>query len=183
MVVRPCSGLGGRQTDPLPYDPLSIIFLIDNHGSASSWPNLPRPSRDGCSSYCCSQRTLLRRAPPIGTALGVRRKKAARLAPFFTRDHWRLWRHFCVRARGGRADSLRRRRPYDYFLGNFLRTLATPEPIKDWSLTSLKEKLIKIGAKVVSHGRLAEVAIPRQMFQEILRLIAELRPQPPPALA
>jgi hypothetical protein len=30
-----------------------------------------------------------------------------------------------------------------YNLGNFLRTLATPEPIKDWSLTSLKEKLIK----------------------------------------
>jgi hypothetical protein len=30
-------------------------------------------------------------------------------------------------------------------LGNFLRTLATPEPIKDGSLTSLKEKLIKIG--------------------------------------
>ena len=73
-------------------------------------------------------------------------------------------------------------------LGNFLRTLATPAPIKDWSLTSLKEKLIKISAKVVSHGRyvafqMAEVAIPRQMFQEILRLIAELRPQPPPALA
>src|SRR5436305_10374700 len=75
-----------------------------------------------------------------------------------------------------------------YNLGNFLRTLATPEPIKDWSLTSLKEKLIKIGAKVVSHGRyvifqMAEVAIPRQMFQEILRLIAELRPRPPPAPA
>jgi hypothetical protein len=56
------------------------------------------------------------------------------------------------------------------------------------SLTSLKEKLIKIGAKVVSHGRyvafqMAEVAIPRQVFQEILRLIAELRPQPPPAPA
>ena len=75
-----------------------------------------------------------------------------------------------------------------YNLGNFLRTLATPEPIKDWSLTSLREKLIKIGAKVVSHGRyiafqMAEVAIPRQMFQEILRLIAELRPQPLPAPA
>jgi hypothetical protein len=56
------------------------------------------------------------------------------------------------------------------------------------TLTSLKEKLIKIGAKVVSHGRyvafqMAEVAIPRHMFQEILRLIAELRPQPPPAPA
>jgi hypothetical protein len=75
-----------------------------------------------------------------------------------------------------------------YNLGNFLRTLATPEPIKDWSLTSLREKLIKIGAKVVSHGRyiafqMAEVAIPRRMFQEILRLIAELRPQPLPAPA
>ena len=63
-----------------------------------------------------------------------------------------------------------------------------PEPIKDWSLTSLKEKLIKIGAKVVSHGRyvafqMAEVAIPRHMFQEILRLIAELRPPPTPAPA
>jgi hypothetical protein len=52
----------------------------------------------------------------------------------------------------------------------------------------LKDKLIKIGAKVVSHGRyvafqMVEVAIPRQMFQEISRLIAELRPQRPPALA
>ena len=75
-----------------------------------------------------------------------------------------------------------------YNLGNFLRTLATPEPIKDWSLTSLKDKLIKIGAKVVTHGRyvifqMAEVAIARQMFQGILPLIAELRPQPPPVPA
>jgi hypothetical protein len=61
-----------------------------------------------------------------------------------------------------------------------LRTLATPEPIKDWSLTSLKEKLIKIAAKIVSHGRyvafqMAEVAVPRNLFAEILRLITELR--------
>jgi hypothetical protein len=52
----------------------------------------------------------------------------------------------------------------------------------------LKEKLIKIGAKVVRHGRyvifhMAEVAIPRQLFQEILGLIAEQRPQPSPAPA
>ena len=75
-----------------------------------------------------------------------------------------------------------------YNLGNFLRTLATPEPIKDWSLTSLKEKLIKIGAKIISHGRyvafqMAEVAISRHLFADILRLIAELRPPPDPALA
>ena len=73
-----------------------------------------------------------------------------------------------------------------YNLGNFLRTLATPETVKDWSLTSLKEKLIKIGAKVVSHGRyfafqMAEVAIPRGLFAEILRLIVELRSPPDPA--
>jgi hypothetical protein len=58
-----------------------------------------------------------------------------------------------------------------YNLGNFLRTLATPEPIKDWSLTTLKEKLIKIGAKVVSHARyvafqMAEVAIPGDLFAD-----------------
>jgi len=75
-----------------------------------------------------------------------------------------------------------------YNLGNFMRTLATPEPIRDWSLTSLKEKLIKIGAKLVSHSRyvafqMAEVAIPRGLFAEVLRLIAEVRPQPPPAPA
>jgi hypothetical protein len=67
-----------------------------------------------------------------------------------------------------------------YNLGNFPRALATPEPIEEWSLTTLKEKLIKIGAKVVSHGRyvvfqMAEVATPRDLFADILRMIAELR--------
>ena len=55
-----------------------------------------------------------------------------------------------------------------------------PKPAEPWSLTSLREKLIKIGAKVVSHGRyvtfqLAEVAVSRQMFAEILSSIARLR--------
>ena len=75
-----------------------------------------------------------------------------------------------------------------YNLGNFLRTLATPEPIRDWSLTSLKEKLIKIGAKIISHGRytvfqMAEVAISKTLFADILRLIAGLRPPPDPSPA
>ena len=73
-----------------------------------------------------------------------------------------------------------------YNLGNFMRTLALPKAAEPWSLTSLKTKLIKIGAKVVSHGRyvtfqMAEVAVPRQMFQEILTLIARLRAPPAPA--
>jgi hypothetical protein len=37
-----------------------------------------------------------------------------------------------------------------YNLGNFLPTLAMPKAAAPWSLTSLREKLIKIGAKVVS---------------------------------
>jgi hypothetical protein len=73
-----------------------------------------------------------------------------------------------------------------YNLGNFMRTLAMPKAVETWSLTSLREKLIKVGAKVVSHGRyitfpMAEVAVPRQMFQEILSLIARLRAAPAPA--
>ncbi len=57
------------------------------------------------------------------------------------------------------------------------------ERAPSWSITSLKEKLIKFGAKVESHGRyvafqMAEVAIPKNLFAEILRLVAELRPTP-----
>lgn len=75
-----------------------------------------------------------------------------------------------------------------YNLGNFLQTLTTPESIRDWSLTSLREKPIKIGARIVSHGsyaafEMAEVAVPRLLVADILRLIAERRPLPDPALA
>jgi Transposase DDE domain group 1 len=73
-----------------------------------------------------------------------------------------------------------------YNLANFMRTLAMPKTADPWSLTSLREKLVKIGAKVVSHGRyvtfqMAEVAVPRQMFADILVLIARLRTLPAPA--
>jgi hypothetical protein len=74
--------------------------------------------------------------------------------------------------------------PLAYNLGNFMRTLAMPKTAELWSLTSLREKLIKIGAKVVSHGRyvifqMAEVAVPQKML-EILSLIAGLRAPPAP---
>ena len=67
-----------------------------------------------------------------------------------------------------------------------MRTLAMPKTVERWSMTSLREKLIKIGAKIVSHGRyvtfqMAEVAVPRQIFAEILSLIARLRAPPAPA--
>ena len=61
-----------------------------------------------------------------------------------------------------------------------------PKAAQPWSLTSLGEKLIKIGAKVVSHGRyitfqIAEVAVSRQIFADILSLVARLRAPPAPA--
>lgn len=67
-----------------------------------------------------------------------------------------------------------------YNLGNFLRRLALPVGVKRWSLTTLREKLIKIGAKVVHHARsvvfqMAEVAVPRELFRLILARIRRLR--------
>ncbi|MCX5659627.1 MAG: transposase, partial [Planctomycetota bacterium] len=67
-----------------------------------------------------------------------------------------------------------------YNLGNFMRRLALPQAVKHWTLTTLRDKLIKIGAKVTHHSgrvvfQLAEVAVPRQLFQAILRRIERLR--------
>ena len=67
-----------------------------------------------------------------------------------------------------------------YNLGNFLRRLVLPSKIKHWSLRSLLVKLIKIGAKVVRHSRyvtfqMAEVAIDKRLFAEILARIKRLR--------
>ena len=68
-----------------------------------------------------------------------------------------------------------------YNLANFLRTLALPGEIAQWSLTTLREKVVKIGAKVIAHGRylvfqMAEVAVPRALFGRLLDRIAKLRP-------
>ena len=70
-----------------------------------------------------------------------------------------------------------------YNLANFLRTLATPEAIERWSLTSLRERLIKTGARLVRHGRyavfrMAEAALPRTVFAGTLGLINGLRDPP-----
>ena len=58
--------------------------------------------------------------------------------------------------------------------------------MEHWSLTTLREKLVKLGAKVVRHGRyttfqLAEVAVPRSLFAEILGRVVRPRTRPVPA--
>jgi hypothetical protein len=65
-------------------------------------------------------------------------------------------------------------------LANALRQLALPKPIRGWTLTTLREKLIKVGAQVVTHAKyvvfqLAEVAVPRPLFAAIVERIGRLR--------
>jgi hypothetical protein len=67
-----------------------------------------------------------------------------------------------------------------YNLGNFLRQAVLPRSVRHWTLTTLREKLIKIEAKVVRHARpvvfqMAEVAVPRELFRSILQAIDRLR--------
>jgi hypothetical protein len=67
-----------------------------------------------------------------------------------------------------------------YNLANWRRLLALPWSIRTWTLTTLREKLVKIGAKVVSHAKylvfpLAEVAVPRKPFADLAEQIARLR--------
>src|SRR5215203_608759 len=69
-----------------------------------------------------------------------------------------------------------------YNLANFFRTLVLPDEVERWSLSSLREKVVKIGAKVIAHARymvfqMAEVAVPRALFRRMLAMIDELRPR------
>ncbi len=69
-------------------------------------------------------------------------------------------------------------------MGNFLRRLALPSSVRHWSLTTLREKLFKISAKVVRHSgyvifQMAEVAVPRDLFAAILDRIQRLGVPPP----
>ena len=73
-----------------------------------------------------------------------------------------------------------------YNLASFKRTLAFPKEVGLWSLTTLREKLVKIGAKIARYGRyvtfqMAEVAVPRELFRKILSLIDDLRRRHVPA--
>ncbi len=71
-----------------------------------------------------------------------------------------------------------------YNLANFRHTLSLPDAVKHRSLASLRDRVVKIGARIVRHGRsitfqMAEVMVPRTLFQQIRDAIAMLRPPPP----
>ena len=61
-------------------------------------------------------------------------------------------------------------------LGNFLRRLALPPSVGHGTLTTVRDKLIRIGAKMVRHARYitfqpADVAVPRRLYRAILNRI------------
>ncbi len=61
-----------------------------------------------------------------------------------------------------------------------MRQAVLPRSARPWTLTTLREKLIKIGAKVVHHSgkivfQIAEVAVPRELLRTILTAIDRLR--------
>ena len=67
---------------------------------------------------------------------------------------------------------------------NFLRRLALSAEIEHWSLTTLCEKLLKIGAKVTRHAKyvtfqLAQVTVQRRLFAAILDPITQSAIPPP----
>jgi hypothetical protein len=82
-----------------------------------------------------------------------------------------------------KANAVRlQRHALAYNLANFFRTLVLPDEVERWSLTTLREKVVKIGAKVIAHARytvfqMAEVAVPRNLFRRILTMTDQLRPR------
>jgi hypothetical protein len=66
-----------------------------------------------------------------------------------------------------------------YNLGNLWRRLALPRRIGNWSLTSLQQRLVKTGGRLIKHARyywllLAESHLTRRLFKAMLGRIAAL---------
>ena len=178
----PAPGRAARRTRCAASTPASAIGPDHGPSRAGWWP---RSSGTPASSY-----------PRVGFIVTNLTRPAESVVAFYnqrgTAEQWIKegkaavqWTRLSCRAFAANAVRLQLH-ALAYNLGNFLRTLAMPERVERWSLTSLREKLIKIGAKVVSHGRyvtfqMAEVAVPRRLFAEILSLIGRLRAPPAPA--
>jgi hypothetical protein len=66
-----------------------------------------------------------------------------------------------------------------YNLGNLWRRLVLPNRIGNWSLTSLQQRLVKTGGRLIKHARyywllLAESQLTRRLFASMLRRIGAL---------
>ncbi|HET6519024.1 MAG TPA: IS1380 family transposase, partial [Geminicoccaceae bacterium] len=113
--------------------------------------------------------------PRVGFVVTNLKRPAERVVRFYhgrgTAEQWiregkQALRWTRLSCRAFRANAVRLQLfALAYNLANFLRTLALPDDVAQWSLTTLREKLVKIGARIARHGRhvvfqLAEVAVP-----------------------
>ena len=179
-----------RQLEPLVTRPAdwgqgqTIVQYYDLHYQAASWQ---RPRRV-IAKVRWHRAQLLPQASFVVTNLGT---KAQQVVEFYngrgTAEQWikegkyalhwtRLSCHRFVANQVRLALFV-----LAYNLGNFLRRLALPGSVRHWSLRSIQVKLIKIGAKVVRHARqvifqMAEVAVSKQLFEQILERIWALAP-------
>jgi hypothetical protein len=132
--------------------------------------------------------------PRVGFIVTNMTRPAERVVAFYnqrgTAEQWIregrnavTWTRLSCRRFAANAARLQRH-ALAYNLGNFLRTLALPDAVRQWSMTTLRERLVKIGARIVRHGRsitfqMAEVMVSRSLFRRILAAVAALRPSPP----
>src|SRR4051812_28615494 len=127
--------------------------------------------------------------PAPGQPADQHRQPAAAIrgqAPPDWRQRGRGWRHGDVAAAiapapAGRCDPRAASRSTASALQTFRR--GWMDEVAQWLLSTLREKLVKVGARIVRHGRyvvfqLAEVAVPRALFATILRRIDRLRGPP-----
>jgi hypothetical protein len=131
--------------------------------------------------------------PRVGFIVTNLRRPAERVTAFYnhrgTAEQWikegknavKWTRLSCCKFRNNEVRLQLHARAYN--LANFMRALALPKEVEHWSLTTIREKLVKIGAKVVAHSRyvtfqMAEAVVPRDLFDGILRLIDDFRRSP-----
>jgi hypothetical protein len=153
--------------------------------------------RDQAQSWSCSRRVVAKVAwhpgelyPRVGFLVTNLCRPPERVVAFYnqrgTAEQWIREGKNAVRwtrlsCRSMRANAVRLQlHALAYNLANFLRTLVLPDEVERWSLTTLREKVVKIGAKVIAHARytvfqMAEVAVPRDLFRRILEMIEDLR--------
>jgi Transposase DDE domain group 1 len=138
----------------------------------------------------CEVTRLGCRVLPTGSDHGSKNRKQSDETLIVARPHGPLceedksvirWTRLSCRSMGANAVRLQLH-ALAYNLANVFRTLVLPDDVEHWSLTTLREKVVKIGAKVIAHARytvfqMAEVAVPRHLFRRILNLIDELRPR------
>ena len=185
---RLCAVLDGLDCD-------SEVVLVDDHSSddsadvASQWCDeddrigYVRLSRN-CGSHAAFTAGLAQCTGDCAILLAADLQDPPETIPQLV-EQWRDGNHVVWAARSGRESEAWSTTAFAGVYYRVMRTLALPEAVAYWSLSTLREKLIKIGAKVVRHGRyitfqMAKIAIPRSQFAEILRLIDGLQPAPLP---